>query len=319
MNYMIKVRKYVLLLLALFLCEGVLLSEPVSTALISEFLANNNKGIKDSDNENSDWIEIWNTSEENGDLGGYYLTDDPEILTKWKVPPINFSDEGYVLIFASGKDKTDLNDELHTNFRLESSGGYLALVKPDGITIASEFIEYPEQFEDVSYGEGYAEPTEIFLLREGNQAKSKVPEGPINGWLSSAFDDSEWKEGRTGIGYDNTTKYIPHIGEGGDVNSEMRGNNSSIFIRVPFTIESPRGISDLVLRMKWEDGFIAYLNEKEIHSESAPDNPQWDSRSTSTRSNENDAITFFDYPISAPLNDGENILAIHGLNGSTNS
>ena len=69
---MIKVRKYVLLLLALFLCEGVLLSEPVSTALISEFLANNNKGIKDSDNENSDWIEIWNTSEENGDLGGYY-------------------------------------------------------------------------------------------------------------------------------------------------------------------------------------------------------------------------------------------------------
>ena len=319
MNYMIKVRKYVLLLLALFLCEGVLLSEPVSTALISEFLANNNTGIKDSDNENSDWIEIWNTSEENGDLGGYYLTDDPEILTKWKVPPINFSDEGYVLIFASGKDKTDLNDDLHTNFRLESSGGYLALVKPDGITIASEFIEYPEQFEDVSYGEGYAEPTEIFLLREGNQAKSKVPEGPINGWLSSAFDDSEWKEGRTGIGYDNTTKYIPHIGEGGDVNSEMRGNNSSIFIRVPFTIESPRGISDLVLRMKWEDGFIAYLNEKEIHSESAPDNPQWDSRSTSNRSNENDAITFFDYPISAPLNDGENILAIHGLNGSTNS
>ena len=316
---MIKVRKYVLLLLALFLCEGVLLSEPVSTALISEFLANNNKGIKDSDNENSDWIEIWNTSKENGDLGGYYLTDDPEILTKWKVPPINFSDEGYVLIFASGKDKTDLNDDLHTNFRLESSGGYLALVKPDGITIASEFIEYPEQFEDVSYGEGYAEPTEIFLLREGNQAKSKVPEGPINGWLSSAFDDSEWKEGRTGIGYDNTTKYIPHIGEGGDVNSEMRGNNSSIFIRVPFTIESPRGISDLVLRMKWEDGFIAYLNEKEIHSESAPDNPQWDSRSTSNRSNENDAITFFDYPISAPLNDGENILAIHGLNGSTNS
>ena len=99
----------------------------------------------------------------------------------------------------------------------------------------------------------------------------------------------------------------------------MRGNNSSIFIRVPFTVESPRGISDLVLRMKWEDGFIAYLNEKEIHSESAPDNPQWDSKSTSNRSNENDAITFFDYPISAPLNDGENILAIHGLNGSTNS
>ena len=124
-----------------------------------------------------------------------------EILIKWKVPPINFSDEGYVLIFASGKDKTDLNDDLHTNFRLESSGGYLALVKPDGITIASEFIEYPEQFEDVSYGEGYAEPTEIFLLREGKPRTLVAPTGilvPVrasDAWTSGADASSALSAG----------------------------------------------------------------------------------------------------------------------------
>ena len=99
----------------------------------------------------------------------------------------------------------------------------------------------------------------------------------------------------------------------------MRGKNSSIYIRIPFNIDDARGISELSLKMKWEDGFIAYLNGKQIHSESAPDNPEWNSRSTSNRSNENDAITFFEYPISASLNNGTNLLAIHGLNGSTNS
>ena len=190
---------------------------------------------------------------------------------------------------------------------------------PDGITIASEFSDYPKQYEDVSYGEGYGEPDTITLVKEGSQAKWTVPEALISDWNNISYNDSDWDSGKTGIGYDNTSKYIPHIGEGGDVNSSMRGKNASIYIRVPFNISDSRGISDLTLRMKWEDGFIAYLNEKRIYSESAPDNPTWNSKSSSNRSNENDAITFFDYPVSGPLNNGLNILAIHGLNGSTNS
>ena len=319
MDYFIKARTIASIILCLFIGEGILSSDTVSSASISEFLANNNKGILDEDEENSDWIELWNSNGEEGNLGGYHLTDDPQNLTKWTIPPANFNDEGYLLIFASGKDKKDPQSELHTNFRLNASGGYLALVMPDGLTIASEFSNYPEQFEDVSFGEGYGEPQNISLLQEGSQAKWKVPESNITNWNKDSFDDSDWNTGNTGIGYDNTSKYIPHIGEGGDVNTSMRGKNSSIYIRIPFNIDDARGISELSLKMKWEDGFIAYLNGKQIHSESAPDNPEWNSRSTSNRSNENDAISFFEYPISAPLNNGTNLLAIHGLNGSTNS
>ena len=99
----------------------------------------------------------------------------------------------------------------------------------------------------------------------------------------------------------------------------MRGINASIYIRIPFNLTDASGISNLTLWMKWEDGFVAYLNGKKIQSISAPEDPEWNSSSTSNRSNENDAITFFDYPVSGPLQKGQNILAIQGLNGSQSS
>ena len=128
-------------------------AEPVQTAVISEFLTNNDKGLKDSNGQNYDWIEISNVNRENGDLEGYHLTDDPLNLTKWTFPKKEFNDDGFILVFASGKDLKDPNNDLHTNFKLSSSdGGFLALIKPDGVTIASEFNSYPRQYEDVSFG-----------------------------------------------------------------------------------------------------------------------------------------------------------------------
>ena len=287
---------------------------------ITEFMTDNRKSVEDADGDASDWIEISNVNRENVDLEGYYLTDDPDDLTKWTFPQKHFNDEGFVLVFASGKDLTDSNNDLHTNFKLSSSeNGYLALIEPDGVTIVSEFKNYPRQYEDVSYGSGYGEPKDVKFIAEGDDAKWIVPSAFIDGWQETLFDDSDWSEANTGIGYDNSTKYIPHLGEGGDVKAAMRGVNASIYIRVPFTLNDASGVSDLILRMKWEDGFIAYLNGTKIESLSAPENPVWNSTSSSNRSNENDVITFFDYPVTGPLQKGQNILAIQGLNGSQNS
>jgi len=306
--------------LSFYLFNIQLQAEPVQTAVISEFLTNNDKGLKDSNGQNYDWIEISNVNRENGDLEGYHLTDDPLNLTKWTFPKKEFNDDGFILVFASGKNLKDPNNDLHTNFKLSSSdGGFLALIKPDGVTIASEFNSYPRQYEDISFGSGYGEPKDVKFLTEGDDAKWHVPSAPIDGWTETTFNDASWSSGKTGIGYDNSTKYIPHIGDGGDVKSVMRGINASIYIRIPFNLTDASGISNLTLWMKWEDGFVAYLNGKKIHSISAPDNPEWNSSSTSNRSNENDAITFFEYPVSGPLQKGQNILAIQGMNGSQSS
>ena len=49
----------------------------------------------------------------------------------------------------------DANGNLHTSFRLDAGGEYLALVRPEG-SVASEFgpggEDYPSQDDDISYG-----------------------------------------------------------------------------------------------------------------------------------------------------------------------
>ena len=254
--------------------------------VISEFMASNSSGLKDEDGDSSDWIEIWNVSGGPGDLQGYHLTDDSEDLTKWTFAKAPFNNEGYMVIFASGKDRNGPLDELHTNFKISSSGdGYLALVEPDGITVVSEYKNYSKQFEDISYGSGYGDPEDVKLLKSGDNARWIVPEAAIGGWTEATFDDSSWSLAETGIGYDRSVKYLPHIGEGGDLMDAMRGVNATAYIRVPFTVNDLSGLSNLILRMKWEDGFVAYLNGTKIKSMSAPENPQWNSEATTNRSN----------------------------------
>ena len=121
--------------------------------ILSEFLTSNDSGIMDEDGDNSDWIEIHNPGGSTVFLNGYYLTDDAVNLTKWAFPNITIAPGGYLVVFASGKDRSVAGSELHTNFNLSESGEYLAIIKQDGTTILNEFSPtYPSQNLDVSYG-----------------------------------------------------------------------------------------------------------------------------------------------------------------------
>lgn len=123
------------------------------TLTITEFLAINNGSLRDEDDEATDWIEICNTTGSEIDLDGWYLTDDPNFLTKWRCPPHLLGGGDYVVIFASGKDRAVEGRQMHTNFRLNGDGEYLALVKPDGVSITREYSPaFPQQHPDVSYG-----------------------------------------------------------------------------------------------------------------------------------------------------------------------
>ncbi len=122
--------------------------------IISEFSADSDGSLLDEDGDPSDWIEIYNPSASTAILNDYYLTDDPNNLTKWRLPTTTLDETDHLIIFASGKDRADEGDELHANFSLRASGEYLALTKqgPAGIIILSEFDPYPAQFPGYSYG-----------------------------------------------------------------------------------------------------------------------------------------------------------------------
>ncbi len=120
---------------------------------LSEFMALNTSSIMDEDGEFPGWIEIFNENDEPVNLYKWYLTNDPTGLTRWRFPAIEIDAQGYLVVFASGKDRGNVGSEIHTNFTLDAGGGYLALVKPDGETVAWEYSPtYPPQQPDVSYG-----------------------------------------------------------------------------------------------------------------------------------------------------------------------
>lgn len=120
--------------------------------MISEFMADNRRTLRDEDGDDSDWIELFNGGDTTASLDGWFLTDARTNLTKWRLPDVALPPNGFLVVFASQKDKTLPTGRLHTNFRLSSEGEYLALVSP-GAKVVSEFAPaYPAQFTDVSYG-----------------------------------------------------------------------------------------------------------------------------------------------------------------------
>ena len=129
-----------------------------STPYISEFMASNSRtngpgSILDENGEAHDWIEVYNPSALTVNLDGWSLTDNANNLTKWKFPATNLPSGGFLVVFASGYNRRIPGARLHANFSLSAGGEYLALVKPDGVSIASQFSPvFPQQVSDVSYG-----------------------------------------------------------------------------------------------------------------------------------------------------------------------
>jgi hypothetical protein len=135
-------------------CFLLALSGSVSAqVIISEIMANNTKTLADQDGDYSDWIEIQNTGASEVNLGGWFLSDSATDLTKWRFPAVILVPQANLVVFASGKNRAVPGAEIHTSFNLAANGEYLALVQPDGKTVASEFApKYPAQYADISYG-----------------------------------------------------------------------------------------------------------------------------------------------------------------------
>ena len=125
--------------------------EGMGPLVISEFSASNSQTIDDEDGDSSDWIEIYNPMTSQRTLDGWKLADG---ANQWAFPSgMTIESEAYQLVFASGKDRSIDPNYLHTNFKLDTNGEYLGLIKDDGVTVTHSFDpNYPDQQTDVSYG-----------------------------------------------------------------------------------------------------------------------------------------------------------------------
>lgn len=130
---------------------------PLPDLIINEFLAANvsTNGLSDEDGEQQDWIEILNRGTNSINLNGWSLSDDPDLPGLWTFPARSLAPGGYLVVFASGKDRRPTNpaSPLHTNFKLGNAGESLGLYSPDSPRVWQHgFAPYPEQRNDISYG-----------------------------------------------------------------------------------------------------------------------------------------------------------------------
>ena len=134
-------------------CACGLARAQTPNVIISELMASNDS-LRDQDRELPDWIELHNSGSQTVDIGGWHLSDSQKNILKWTFPkPTTIPAGGFLVVFASGKNRAVSGKELHTNFSLKANGEFLGLFGPRGSTLSTLFApSYPRQFTGVSYG-----------------------------------------------------------------------------------------------------------------------------------------------------------------------
>jgi len=159
------------------------------------------------------------------------------------------------------------------------------------------------------------------LLEEGARTRILVPtDGADDGrWFLNDFEDDAWQEGTGGTGYETQKGYEGMIGTDLDVRDELFGNRGSVYVRIPFEVADTGQFEpddDLALGMRFDDGFVAWLNGREIARANAPAAVRWDSRAVAPNSDRTaaESVRFRIDRGTSLLREGENVLAVQVMN-----
>ncbi len=146
-----------------------------ASVVINEFMSSNGQTLADEDGDFEDWIELTNIGGESQALEGWGLSDDMENPFRWVFPDVTLGPGEHLLVWASGKDRTDPASELHTNFSIASAGEELLLTTPEGAEV--DFVDPVEVPRDVSYGRMPEGGDEWLFFPEPTPGDSNTTEG----------------------------------------------------------------------------------------------------------------------------------------------
>jgi len=309
---------------------------------INEWLANGQVLFDD------DFVELYNPHPLPVSLGGMYMTDDPIAQPdKHEIVPLSFiPGQGYAAFRVN-----DGNDPSELDFKLSADGEMIGLFD-NGLTMIDQVLFGP-QTTDVSQGrapdgssnyEFFDLPTPgvvntsppiitittTVLAAENATKRAIIPTSPNDvgeTWKSEpGFDDSTWLPcvgSPGGVGFETSTGYESLITL--DVETQMDNHNETCYIRIPFTVDGDdlAGFTDMTLKIRYDDGFVAYINGVELETarRNFAGTPQWDSGADGGHS-DSVAVLFEYIDVSdylSALRSGDNVLAIHGLNDGLTS
>ena len=242
---------------------------------LNELLASNRMGRLDDERQSSDWIEVHNPGTGTLRLGGYRLTNDPNVLDKWTFPNSRVPAGGYYIVWMSGLNRVSLAPEV---LRIS------AATIPFEATLIEDGADWK------------------YLLGFDNEKVPNEKKAP-NGWTTVGFDDSAFAVGPAGFGYGDE-----------DDATKLPLGTTAVLLRHEFTLTEPFMSESLVLQVDYDDGFAAYLNGTWVTAVNAPaGEPGFDS--IASGSHEAGSAERFDLSAHIGLlRRGKNVLAIAGFN-----
>ena len=219
--------------------------------------------------------------------------------------------------------------------------------------IAAEFAPAPPVFNqqgghvDTGFALAMSAPGEIYYTLDGSDPRSLtgpvppttgtvlvaesaakrvlVPAGPVDdAWRSDVeFDDSAWTPvtgSPGGVGFERSLGYESFFTL--DVQTQMYGERTGCYVRIPFGFTgNTKDVQRLTLRVRYDDGFVAYINGVEVARRNFAGAPAWNSYADAINPDTSAAnLESIDIPnIASVLRRGNNLLAIHAMNASETS
>jgi hypothetical protein len=138
---------------SLFESEKYDIPDTVGILVINEFLASNNANFADEYGDFDDWVELYNTTEESIDVGGMYVTDNPEDANPYRIPGTNSElttilPGGYLLLWF---DRESEEGPHQVEVQLSAAGESIVLIGKDKSTILDSYTFGPQET-DISTG-----------------------------------------------------------------------------------------------------------------------------------------------------------------------
>lgn len=125
---------------------------PNTPVILNEFMASNTNTVADPQGEYDDWIELRNVTDQEVDLTGRYLSDEPNNPRKWQFPAgTRIPADGYLLVWAD--ENTTATPGLHASFKIAAGGDELFLTDTDAnLNAILDSVVFGEQQTGLSYG-----------------------------------------------------------------------------------------------------------------------------------------------------------------------
>lgn len=305
-------------------------STEYAAIVINEIVTDNTLSLDDQGNT-SDWLELYNPTDNPVSLAGYSISDD------WTDPQKHVLDASmelapgaHLLLWASGSKNSS---NKHLPFRLNNDGEAVGLFAPDGSSI--NWIAVPSMSENAAYAripDGSADwrvvevatpeapntattRTTISLVETGSTWRYLDTDTVAVDWMNLGFNDGPWASGAAPLGYgDSQTTTISY-------GSDIYNKHPAAWFRQTFSLDAePETLDELVLLLRCDDGAVVYLNGEEIHRRNMPSGTITEDTLASVTVSGSDENLYFEVEVSpSALQSGENVVAVEVHQASSSS